>query len=176
MNARGSRGNFGFSLVELVACLLLMAIVGGIWGLGMVQAIEGFLTSRQNSEVFMKGQMAITRIVKELRMASELGTDPVPGDNAVEFVRTDDGRDRRIRIRQDTSAGTVDINDEVLVDGVRQFFLTYAETYEEDPALRVDLNVAAVPRIRLVSVSLDLNGPQDTVARFRTRVFLRGLE
>lgn len=175
MNGRGTRGHFGFSLVELVACLLLMAVVGGVWGLGMIQAIDGFLTSRRNAEVFMKGQMAITRIVKELRMASEIGTDPVPTADLLEFVRTDDGRDRRIRIEHDTAAGTVEINDETLVDGVRQFFLRYAETYADDSALRPEASVPAVPRIRLVAVFLDLNGPQDTVVRFRTRVFLRGL-
>ncbi len=166
----------GFSLVELIASLLLMGIIGGIWGLGMVQVIGGFLHSRQNAEAFMKGQMGMTRMAKELRMASALGTDPAPGADDISFVRTDDGRDREIRINHDPGAGTVNLNGEVLVDDVRRFFLTYAETYAEDPPpLANRVPPSDLPRIRLVTIHLDLNGPQDTVVRFEARVFLRGL-
>jgi prepilin-type N-terminal cleavage/methylation domain-containing protein len=172
---RSSRGKRGFSLVELVAGLLLMGIVGGIWGMGMVQVVEGFLHSSRNAEMFMDGQMAMARIVKELRMASRLGTDPLPAENAIAFVRTDDGRDTPIRIRHDVASDTVKLNDEVLVDSVRRFFLTYSETYRDDTRMAPGPTIDMVPDIRLVSVRLDLNGPRDTVARFETRVFLRGL-
>jgi hypothetical protein len=166
----------GFSLVELIASLLLMGIIGGIWGLGMVQVIDGFLHSRRNAETFMDGQMSITRMAKELRMASALGTEPAPTADAISFVRTDDGRDREIRINHDPGAGTVNLNGEVLVDDVRRFYLTYAETYEDDPPPLANAVPAAVlPRVRLITIRLDLNGPQDTVVRFETRVFLRGL-
>jgi hypothetical protein len=166
----------GFSLVELIASLLLMGIIGGIWGLGMVQVIEGFLHSRQSAETFMKGQMSMARMVKELRMASALETDPAPSADAISFVRTDDGRDRETRINHDPGAGTVNLNGEVLVDDVRRFYLTYAETYEDDPPpLANTLSALEVPEVRLITIHLDLNGPQDTVVRFETRVFLRGL-
>lgn len=168
----------GFSMVEVIASLLLMAIIGGIWGLGMVQVVDGFLHSRQSAEVFMKGQMGITRMVKELRMASRLETDPPPNADAVEFLRTDDGPTTRIRINHDPSTGTVNLNGEVLVDEVRRFLLTYAEDYTEDPppepGRAVDPSLAS--RVRLVNIRLDLDGPQETVVRLETRVFLRGLE
>jgi hypothetical protein len=168
----------GFSLVEVIASLLLMAIIGGIWGLGMVQVVDGFLHSQQSAEAFMKGQMGITRMVKELRMASQLETDPPPSADAIAFLRTDDGPTTRIRIDHDPSTGTVNLNGEVLVDEVRRFFLSYAEDYTEEPPPEPGpaLDASSASLVRLVNIRLDLDGPQETVIRLETRVFLRGLE
>ncbi|MFW6240145.1 MAG: PulJ/GspJ family protein [Thermodesulfobacteriota bacterium] len=167
-----SNASAGFSLVEVIASLLLMAIIGGIWGLGMVQVIDGFLHSRQSAEAFMKGQMGIARMVKELRMASQLETDPPPSADAVEFLRTDDGLATRIRINHDPSSGTINLNGEVLVDEVRRFLLGYAQDYTEDPPPEAG---PASPQA-LGDIRLDLDGPQETVVRLETRVFLRSLK
>jgi hypothetical protein len=174
------RDRGGFSLVELIACLLLMGVIGGIWGLGMVQVVEGFLHSRQNAAVFMKGQAGLARMTKELRMAAEIATNPPPGADSLTFLRGDDGRETWIRLDHDPAAGTVELNGEVLVDEVRRFYIAYAADYRDFGPSGGGLaapvvSPTVVPQIRLVALHLDLNGPQDTVVRFETRLFLRGL-
>lgn len=175
-----THGQHGISLVEIVASLLLMGIIGGIWGLGMVQVIEGFLHSRQNASVFMKGQSALARMTKELRMAAEIGMEPPPSSDFLEFLRVDEDRETWIRLTHDSAAGTVNLNGEVLVDEVRRFFIGYAVDYQDPEPTGAEVvprvvSPTVIPQIRLVTLHLDLNGPQDTVVRFETRIFLRGL-
>jgi hypothetical protein len=59
-------------LIELVTTLILIGVIGAFAGLFLYKGIEGFLASKNNSEVALKAQIAIDRISAELRHVVEV--------------------------------------------------------------------------------------------------------
>jgi prepilin-type N-terminal cleavage/methylation domain-containing protein len=56
----------GFTLIELVAVLVILGMVGAAGSLGLMQAIQGFVSSADNNNLATKAQIALTRINVEL--------------------------------------------------------------------------------------------------------------
>lgn len=61
-----------FTLIEVIASMVLMGILVTIVGLGLVQISKGYNFARQNSETVQKVQIAMARIVKELGAATSI--------------------------------------------------------------------------------------------------------
>ena len=57
----------GFTLVEVVASLLIAAILMGMAGLGVVQVARGFVQTREAGELAQKSDFVLTRIRKSVR-------------------------------------------------------------------------------------------------------------
>lgn len=62
----GKSPESGFTLIEMIAALALMALLASIFGMGLVAAVESYDFSRSNVQVAQKGQMAMTRMIREL--------------------------------------------------------------------------------------------------------------
>jgi len=65
----------GFVLIELVATLVLIGIIGAFAGLFLYTGINGFIASKRNSETALKAQIAMDRISTELR---DIKSSPPP--------------------------------------------------------------------------------------------------
>lgn len=63
----------GFTLIELIASLVLLGIIAVFGGMFVVQGMEGYIFSKKNSEKALKAQIALDRIALELRNLN--GTD-----------------------------------------------------------------------------------------------------
>ena len=76
------RDQQGFTLVELIAALLLTGLLTAIFGLGLTAALEGYLFNRANVELSQKAQMAMARVTREFQdlvaivEISDPGQDP----------------------------------------------------------------------------------------------------
>lgn len=57
----------GFTLIELIASLVLLGIIAVFGGMFVVQGMEGYIFSKKNSEKALKAQIALDRIALELR-------------------------------------------------------------------------------------------------------------
>jgi prepilin-type N-terminal cleavage/methylation domain-containing protein len=55
----------GFTLIEMIASLAIVAILAAIAGIGLVPITEGFLLSRTGAEMAQKTQLAMVRMEKE---------------------------------------------------------------------------------------------------------------
>jgi prepilin-type N-terminal cleavage/methylation domain-containing protein len=56
----------GFTLIEIIAALLLLAVASAIAGMGIVSGIQAYIFSRINNELVQKAQIATTRIKLDL--------------------------------------------------------------------------------------------------------------
>lgn len=56
----------GFTLIEIIVALVLMAIIAAVVSMGFLQVVKGYVFAKANADTVEKGQMAITRIIKEL--------------------------------------------------------------------------------------------------------------
>lgn len=161
-------GNKGFTLLEMTMVLLLMGIIGSIWGLGLIQIIDGFLLSKYNTETAQKGQMAMTRLVKEIQSIEYIFTaaDP-PSNTFIEYSRDAAQTDiHKIKF----SAKQVTIDDNILIDSVNNFTMNYYEKYNSLPA---DNSFSSADKI--IEIILKLDSGSGIPSEFKTFVFLRGL-
>jgi prepilin-type N-terminal cleavage/methylation domain-containing protein len=61
-----SNNEKGFTLIEIIISIVLMTIVATVVGMGFLRVVEGYVYARTNAEIVEKGQVAITRMIKEL--------------------------------------------------------------------------------------------------------------
>ena len=64
----------GFTLIEVIAVLILMGIVALALATTMVTAVEGYLFTKDSAAAAQKGQLALARISKELLQATAIST------------------------------------------------------------------------------------------------------
>lgn len=71
----------GFTLIEVVASLLIVGILGAIAGMGLVTGLRGYMQAKENGHLAQKAQIAMARIKRELMEITDViavskGTDP----------------------------------------------------------------------------------------------------
>jgi prepilin-type N-terminal cleavage/methylation domain-containing protein len=156
----------GFTLIEVIIVLILLAIVSAIAGMGLVVLARGYLFASQNSTLVEKGQTAITRIVKEF------GDCTITAGTAasVTFRRQADGTSHTF-----SWAGTPGNpliltdpgnNTAVLIDNVSGFALEYYDNGGSTVA-------AASAALSQIQSTLQLIGADNSVHTFTNRVFIK---
>ncbi|GBC59130.1 hypothetical protein DENIS_0066 [Desulfonema ishimotonii] len=166
-------GTGGFTLIEVIVSLLLMGIISAIWGMGIVQIVEGFLFSRQNIETLQKGQITMSRLVKEFQALTEISPDPLPNSSAITFARDSDIPGVRRTIAFDSINGEIKIDEDVLVDQVNFFKLEYYKRFDSETP--VSPTTESYSEITIIDIRIGIKGAENTVAEFNNRVFLRGV-
>ena len=56
----------GFTLIEIIATLVIAGILTAVAGMGIVQVVRGYTTTRENARIAEQAQLAIARITKEI--------------------------------------------------------------------------------------------------------------
>lgn len=189
--------NGGFTLIELIASLVLLGLLAAIFGMGLVAAMKSHEFSRVNVQLAQKGQLAMARITRELMELTSIeaiadttaGQDPFivynrlpiignqpesrfaihfnPADGAVRLYTNLDPT-----INPPLDAGTT-ANGDTLVDGVAGFALDY---YSQGSAL---WNWGSDPRLlSSIGVTLQLRRPDapTRIQNFNTVVYLRNTD
>ncbi len=161
----------GFSLMEVLVCLLLLGIVSAIWGLGIVQVVDGFMLSAQNRETSQKVQTCMTRLTKEFQSLVSLSA--ALSSDTVTYTRSTAGTDEVYTVSFDPGEGVITINGDILTDRVKGFALRYYDVH--DAAAPLSDPGDDPGKVRLIGFRLEAKGANDTVSAYETRVFLRGL-
>lgn len=64
----------GFTLIEIIVSLVLVGIITAFAGMGLVQAVESYVFSRDTVALSEKAQLAMTRLVLELKFTESIST------------------------------------------------------------------------------------------------------
>ena len=64
----------GFTLIEVIATLVIVGIMATVAGLGIVTAVKGYMLAKNNAVIAAKGQVAQARITRELTDLSSVTT------------------------------------------------------------------------------------------------------
>ena len=155
----------GFTLIEVVASLVVLGVVVGIGTLFLENVVKGYGFAQSHAHLAQKGQNALMRLVGDLCRIQSI--DASSGANTITYT-ADFSLDGVAAVESHTV--TVGVSDpttllydgDVLIDRVSAFALSY---YAADGQAEVGPAAA-----RLIQVTLDLAGAGGTTSRFSTRV------
>ncbi|MFO7761810.1 MAG: type II secretion system protein [Desulfobia sp.] len=98
----------GFTLIEIIAVLILAGILAVMAGSGLLSAVRGYLLARESTALSQKAQLCLDRLTKEYRLCYDCGdgslrefTNPL-GDRVLSLDGTE------LKINGDTLVDRVD--------------------------------------------------------------------
>jgi len=133
----------GFTLIEMIAVLVLVGIMAVFAGFGIITAVNGYMFSKNNVTISGKAQLAMARINRELLECynCSVTSNPNLGTTPFSFVNT--LGQRYIRL---TNAGNIEIspdnftNTDILIDNVNSFAIAYSSTGDKSIIVTMSLN------------------------------------
>jgi prepilin-type N-terminal cleavage/methylation domain-containing protein len=155
----------GFALIEVVAGLVVLAVVVGIGTLFIENIVKGYCFAQSHAHLAQKGQIAIMRLVGDFCRIQSI--DASSAANNITYT-ADFSSEGAAAVESHTVAvgvldpATVLYDGDILIDRVNAFTLAY---YAADGQTEVGPASA-----RLVQVTLDCAGAGGTTTRFSTRV------
>ncbi len=165
-------GNAGFTLIEIVLTMVILAVIGSMAGIGIYQVTRGFVFSRANTEAAAKAQLAMLRLVKEginikgvvsgttsaLTFTTQHGTPSSPVD--VTYT---------VALNGSTLTLNDGVHDDALLDGVTAFSLQYYDTY--DGTATTTWGASS----RIIEISITVLGADNEQATFTARIRPRNI-
>ena len=155
----------GLTLIEVVASLVVLAVVVGIGTLFIENVVKGYDFAQSHAHLAQKGQAALMRLVGDFCRIQSI--DASSGANSITYT-ADFSSEGAAAVESHTVAvGVLDpttllYDGDVLIGRVNAFALSY---YAADGQTEVGPALA-----RLVQVTLDCAGFGGTTCRFSTRV------
>lgn len=148
----------GFTMLEVIVAMVVMGIIAVLMSTGTANIIQGYIFTRDNAHTAMAGQIAMTRLQRELRSLDKEG---VISENQTsityDYIREGNQVKDRTLSWDGTAGSPLLLGKNILVDNVQDFTLDWNDTYT------------------LINVSISLKGASDIVSVFSTRVAPRNL-
>lgn len=66
------RKNQGFTLVEIMAVLAIVGILAAVAGIGIVEATQAFVFTKEASSLSQKAQLTMTRLQRSLENLTDI--------------------------------------------------------------------------------------------------------
>ncbi len=157
----------GFTLLEIIVVMVLVAILSAVAGLGIVNSVQGYLFAKENAPTTQKANLAMVRMSRELMELAAITNTVASPNTSVTFKAPYDGPNPASTLA--FSGGQITIGDtnigyDTLADNVQSLTLTYIDTSgTASLTWSGSMNTLAVIQIDLV-----LNGRS-----FSTRVIPR---
>jgi len=146
--------NRGFTLIEIIVALVLVAIIVAVAGLGLVKASQGFVFGQKNAQTIQTAQIALARIVTELGSANVTGINAVTA-NSVDYETSYGSGAVNSTIM--FSGSSVQINGNTLINVTASGLTCYDGG--ANPTL-------AAANVRRVDFTFTVNGADNTAAAF----------
>ncbi|MCE5264276.1 MAG: type II secretion system GspH family protein, partial [Deltaproteobacteria bacterium] len=119
----------GFTLIEVVVSLILVGIMAAVAGMGIVQATQAFIFTREAAEISQKNQHAMNRLTKSITNWTSVSN---PTSTSLTLTRNDRLSDGPVTETYSYSGGTLSLTvggaTDILCDGLTGFNLEYLRT------------------------------------------------
>lgn len=170
---RSPRG--GFTLVEVIAVIVLLGVLGGVTSSLILSATAGFVDSSVRMQLHGEASVALDRLVREWR---EIDADPVAGAPSPHITEASAtvlewGDDSRLRLDgADLLLAADGAAERLLCNAVSEFSIAYFDESNRPLLVGASVPPADRPRIRRLALRLALTR-QGLTESLQTRVFVR---
>lgn len=160
----------GFTLIEIIVTLLMVAILTSLSAVGVTRIVQGFFFSAGNAAMAQKAQNAMLRIRRELNPLSAVSAAT---DRSIAFTSHKGGVEGNHVLSWDgTGSSALLLDNDPLLGGSANdtisFALSYYDSYELD-------ETPWSSSIRVIQIEVGIQGPDNTVHTFIERVRPRNL-
>jgi prepilin-type N-terminal cleavage/methylation domain-containing protein len=156
----------GYTLIEIIASLVIVGIIATFSSLFLVVGIQGYEFTRKAADAAMKTEVALNRISLELRAINTIRT-PAPGSTSINYTCSSDTLtgDRALKFVTDSIYITAGGTDYKVLDDVSAFTLSYE--YDE---LDYDTDTVA-DEVKYIDVNFTISD----IPAFSTRIYPRAM-
>ncbi|MDZ7580389.1 MAG: prepilin-type N-terminal cleavage/methylation domain-containing protein [Deltaproteobacteria bacterium] len=148
----------GFTLVEVIASLLIVGILGSIAGMGIVTGLRGYMQAKENGHLAQKAQIALTRINRELMELTDVIARDDGADPWVVFDNRLLGRQAIAKVGAELqlfslSAGATNLSGatgDTLIDQVDSFSIRYFNGLNPDWVIGEDIDLLSTVEVNFV--------------------------
>jgi len=154
----------GFTLLEVMVVMVLVGIAAIAAGMGLVQVVQGMVFTKMNAATIQKGQIAMTRLVKEFSNISEVKT---AGATSFTFTSYKDSVSSSHTAA--LAGSTITLDSEVLTDQVSDLTINYYPNYDSQ------IEASLPSAVRIIEITLGLKGANNVISEFKERVKPRNL-
>ena len=163
-------GQKGFSLIEIIATLVILGILGVFVSTGITRVIKGYLFSKDNADTALKCQVAFARVLKEFRSidAVQKGTKT---SITYSYNRNGNSISGRSLYWAGSDGDPLLLKGRPLIDRVNSFKLTYYSGPDDKGNNSWNNKTDC-----LIGIVLKLKGASDHISTFSTRIMPRNRE
>jgi len=154
----------GFTLIEIIASMIIVGILAVVAGMGIVSATKSYIFTKENSKMAQKSRIALARMNREF---IELSDVSAASSNSITLENTYGNRtvgfdNNCIKI---ASNGTILSSGDILIDNVTSFSLSYFKGSNPWVTGTDDVNLLSSIQIRMT-----LSRPDSGDVTFSTTV------
>lgn len=163
----------GFTLIEMIATLVLVGITAAVAGMWIVTAVNGYFFTRTNASIAQKAQLAMTRLTREF---SAIQTVTAASATGITYTRTGATLSAvPVTLSQNGSALQLNVNNtgaQTLVDSVFSIAFRYCNT----PTAGAQIcGTSWATTSKVIEFTLTLTAGNNTPVAFTKRVTPRNL-
>lgn len=161
----------GFTLIEMIASLVLIGIIAVIASLGIVQITRQYVFGQRAVETAQVAQVAMARMIKELHLIRSGASAGVAGGAMSITFNTATLAGRTISWTGNNSGNFIRpilMNNQPLIENIQNLTLRYYNTFSG-----VDTGSYSQTGTALIGISFTVTGAEGAPSTFTGRVFIR---
>ncbi|MBP7764800.1 MAG: prepilin-type N-terminal cleavage/methylation domain-containing protein [Syntrophaceae bacterium] len=165
MTKRTSTSDNGFTLIEVLVCLVLIGVMGAIAVMGFAAMAKGYVFARENTQMSLKAQVTLAKIAREIE-SNHIATYTLKSadDTAVSYTRDDPSVVHTIAL----AGAEIRLDGITLVNSLDSLVFNYYDCC--NAKLETPVIAANLLRIRRVDICLRLRGADGIVSEMTNTV------
>jgi prepilin-type N-terminal cleavage/methylation domain-containing protein len=156
-----SRSHKGFTMIELIASMVVVAIISVVAGMALVHIAGGYTFSKQNAAAAEQGQVALARMAKELSAIQSVSTASAA---SITYMRTGDANPHTLSW---TAGNPLTLDGDTLMENITSLQIAY---YSYNYATNTFTASSYSSATSLIEITVQLKGASDTSLVFVDRV------
>jgi prepilin-type N-terminal cleavage/methylation domain-containing protein len=122
--------NSGFTLIELIISLVIMAILGTLATMWFITIIDGYLVAKKNNTIVQNAQVILTRLAKELSSTRSITSGDQTSLTFLSLSKSIDPGNQSVTLSWNSGTQDLLLGTEVMADEVTSFNLKYYDKYD----------------------------------------------